>query len=68
MCTETNSDQGHVDVYIDGRYRKTIDTYAPSRSAQQSVFTADLPDAAYHTLRLVKKSGQYLVIGRFTIR
>ncbi|MFF7989030.1 hypothetical protein ACFZDG_04450 [Kitasatospora xanthocidica] len=65
--TETNSDQGQVDVYIDGRYRKTIDTYAPSRSAQQSVFTADLPDG-YHTLRLVKKSGQYLVVDRFTIR
>ncbi|MFF7989022.1 hypothetical protein ACFZDG_04410 [Kitasatospora xanthocidica] len=65
--TATNSDQGQVDVYIDGRLRKTVDTYAPTRSAQQSVFTADLPDG-YHTLRLVKKSGQYLVVDRFTIR
>ncbi|WP_420714054.1 hypothetical protein [Streptomyces sp. NRRL WC-3742] len=65
--TETNSDQGQVDVYIDGRYRKTVDTYSPTRVAQQPVFTADLLDG-YHTLRLVKKSGQYLVVDRFTIR
>lgn len=65
--TETNSDQGPVDVYVNGRYRTTVNTYAPTRSAQQSVFTTDLP-AGHHTLRLVKESGQYLVVDRFTIR
>ncbi|MFJ7249463.1 hypothetical protein ACIQWA_33200 [Kitasatospora sp. NPDC098652] len=56
-----------MDVYVDGRLRTTVDTHAPSRSAQQSVFTADLPDG-HHTLRPVRKSGPYLVVDRFTIR
>lgn len=65
--SETNSDQGLVDVYVDGRYRTTVDTHASSRSAQKSVFSAELPDGN-QPLRLVKKSGQYLVVDRITIR
>ncbi|WP_420714053.1 hypothetical protein [Streptomyces sp. NRRL WC-3742] len=66
--TETNSDQGEVDVYIDGRLRKTVNASSAGRLAQQPVFTSDDLPNGYHTLRLVKKSGQYLVADRFTIR
>ncbi|MEV6843640.1 X2-like carbohydrate binding domain-containing protein [Actinoplanes sp. NPDC051411] len=68
--TEMDSSQGNVDIYLDGRLVKTVDTGrepGKPRLAQQTVFTVnDLPDGS-HTLRAVKKSGSYMLLDRIDV-
>jgi hypothetical protein len=68
VITEKNSDQGDVDIYVDGQYRTTADTTNPTRQAQQRIYRIDGLTLGPHTIRLVKKNGRYLVIDRFTFR
>lgn len=68
VVSEKNSDQGDVAIYVDGQYRKTVDTTNPTRQAQKLIYRIDDLPPGTHTIRLVKKSGQYMVIDRFTFR
>ncbi|MFF7993392.1 DUF5696 domain-containing protein [Kitasatospora xanthocidica] len=62
LITEKNTDEGQADIYLDGQLVQTVDAYAPSRSVQVPVYSvAGLPYGA-HTLKAVKKSGDYLLI------
>ena len=65
--TELNSDEGLVDVYLDGEFRETVDCHAASRSAQQTAFRAEGLEPGRHTLRLVKKSGEYMLVDAFIV-
>ncbi|SDE12588.1 X2-like carbohydrate binding domain-containing protein [Glycomyces harbinensis] len=67
--TETHESQGEVDVYLDGEFQETVDTHqAEGRGVQQVVYSvADLPNGA-HTIRLEKKSGQFMLLDRFDVR
>ncbi|MFF7994269.1 right-handed parallel beta-helix repeat-containing protein [Kitasatospora xanthocidica] len=62
--TEKNSDQGLVDVYLDDALQATADTSNPTRLAQQTVYSARNLTAGSHTLRVVKKSGTYMLLDR----
>jgi hypothetical protein len=67
--TELDSSEGDADVYIDGQLVKTVSAYIPtaSHTAQQTVFTVnDLTDGQ-HTLRVVMKSGQFMLIDRLDV-
>jgi hypothetical protein len=68
VLTEKYSDQGDVDIYIDGQFRTTVDTTNPTRQTQQLIYRIDNLPEGPHTIRLVKKSGNFFVIDHFTIR
>ncbi len=69
--TETHESQGDVDIYLDGELKKTVSTHrdpADGRGAQQVVYSiSDLPSGS-HTIRGVKKSGQYMLVDKLNIR
>lgn len=68
--TETHSSQGEAEVYLDGVLVDTVDTYldpAQGRGVQQVVYSVrDLADGS-HTLRVVKKSGQFMLLDRLDV-
>jgi hypothetical protein len=66
FVTETNSDEGAIGVYVDGQLRQTVNASGPARAAQQVVYHLDGLTPGVHTIRLVKQSGTYLIIDRFT--
>ncbi|MEV6415202.1 X2-like carbohydrate binding domain-containing protein [Kribbella sp. NPDC051718] len=66
--TEKDPSQGEVEIYVDGALKATVDTHADSRSAQQLVYSiSDLPNGS-HTIRGVKKSGQFMLVDKLVIR
>ncbi|MFJ4253494.1 X2-like carbohydrate binding domain-containing protein [Microbacterium sp. NPDC090003] len=66
--TETHSSQGEAEIYLDGVLVDTVDTFqADGRGVQQQVYSVrDLPNGS-HTLRVVKKSGQFMLNDRLDI-
>ncbi|WP_341947205.1 X2-like carbohydrate binding domain-containing protein [Microbacterium sp. LWH11-1.2] len=66
--TETHSSQGEADVYLDGQLVDTVDTFlAEGRGVQQVVYSVrDLPNGS-HTLRVVKKSGQFMLLDKLDV-
>jgi hypothetical protein len=68
--TETDESQGDVDVYIDGEFKKTVSTHnepGQARGVQQTVYSVSgLPNGS-HTLRVVKKSGGFMLIDRLNV-
>ncbi|MEU4114846.1 hypothetical protein AB0F71_10175 [Kitasatospora sp. NPDC028055] len=68
VVTETNSDEGTMDVYVDGQPRGSVNANTPTRNAQQRVYTIDGLPYGVHTLKLVKISGSYLLVDRLTYR
>lgn len=70
--TETDPGQGDVDIYIDGQFKQTVSTYMdPSQGhnkPQQVVYSiSDLPNGN-HTIRAVKKSGQFMLLDKLNVR
>lgn len=65
--TERFSDQGLVDVYLDGTLRATVDTANPTRLTQQVVYSARGLAPGTHTLRAVKRSGTYMLLDRLDV-
>ncbi|WP_220039935.1 X2-like carbohydrate binding domain-containing protein [Nonomuraea aridisoli] len=53
-------DQGEVDVYVDGKMAKRVDTHSASRVSGQKLFSADGLRDGEHTLKLVKVSGDLM--------
>ncbi len=70
--TETDPGQGDVDIYIDGEFKQTVSTYLDPAQGhnkpQQVVYSvSDLPNGS-HTIRAVKKSGQFMLLDKLNIR
>ncbi len=68
--TELDSSEGDADVYIDGSLVKTISAAGdPGKShvGQQVVFTTNDLSNGQHTLRVVMKSGQFMLIDRLDV-
>ncbi|MGN7800442.1 X2-like carbohydrate binding domain-containing protein [Leifsonia sp. 22587] len=67
--TELDSSEGDADVYIDGQLVKTVSANIPtaSHTAQQVVFTTNDLTNGQHTLRVVMKSGQFMLIDRLDV-
>jgi hypothetical protein len=63
--TETNSDEGNVQVYIDDTLQATVSAYSAARQTQQTIWSASGLTAGSHTLKLVKAGGSYLVLDAF---
>ena len=69
FVTETHNSQGDVDIYLDGELKQTVTTYREEgRGAQQVVYSiSDLPNGT-HTIRGVKKSGQFMLLDKLNVR
>ncbi|WP_410791273.1 X2-like carbohydrate binding domain-containing protein [Kribbella sp. C-35] len=70
--TETDPGQGDVDIYVDGEFKQTVSTYMDPAQGhnkpQQIVYSvSDLPNGS-HTIRGVKKSGQFMLLDKLNIR
>jgi len=65
--TEKNADQGKVDVFIDGELQGTVDCLNDTRIAQQAVFSKHGLSNGEHTIKLVKKDAQWLVLDAFIV-
>lgn len=68
--TETHSSQGEAEVYLDGVLVDTVDTYldpAGGRGAQQVVYSVRDLEEGSHVLRVVKKSGQFMLLDRLDV-
>ncbi|NOU90683.1 hypothetical protein GC102_33880 [Paenibacillus sp. LMG 31460] len=67
LITEKDTSQGDIDIYVDDVFKETVSTYHASRLAQQTVYSiAGLPSGS-HTLKVVKKSGSYMLLDKITI-
>ncbi|MDQ1544048.1 MAG: alpha-galactosidase [Actinomycetota bacterium] len=68
--TEEDTSQGQNDVYIDGNLVKTVDTGRADgqpRLVQQAVYTATGLTNGSHTIKVVKKSGGYMLLDRIDV-
>ena len=68
MITEKDNAQGDMDIYVDGDFLQTISTYAPEKQVQQSVYYVDGLTDEEHTVKVVKKSGYYMLLDRLKYR
>lgn len=68
LITELDSSQGEMDIYIDDEFKQTVDTYYTSRVTHRAVYNiAGLPEGE-HTIKAVKKSGQFMLLDQLRIR
>lgn len=68
--TELDESQGDVDIYLDGAFQKSVNTGLDAgepRQAQQTVWSAGGLPNGNHTLRVVKKSGQFMLLDRLDV-
>ena len=67
VLTEINSDEGGIDVYVDGVKTQSVTAAGATRLAQQPVVSVRGLANGTHTVKLVKTSGQFMVIDAFTV-
>jgi hypothetical protein len=65
--TEKNTDEGNVDVYLDGVLKTTVSCANATRLVQQTVYSVGGLTSGSHTLKLVKKDGTYMLIDAITV-
>ncbi len=65
--SETYTDEGNVDVYIDGTYQKTVSAYSTSRKTQVVLYSNLNLSAGQHTIKLVKTSGTFMLLDSLKI-
>ncbi len=65
--TEKNSDMGTVDVYIDNVLQSTADCYNATRLVKQTVYTKTGLTSGQHTIKVVKKTGTYMLVDAFNV-
>lgn len=68
VITQINSDEGQVDLYVDGQPVGTIDNSSPTRQHQQTVFSKLGLTPGEHTIKGVMKTGSYLIVDSFKVR
>jgi hypothetical protein len=67
VLSEINSDEGGIDVYVDGTKTTSVSAAGPTRLAQQPVVSVTGLAKGNHTVKLVKTGGQYMLIDGFTV-
>ncbi|MED7948779.1 right-handed parallel beta-helix repeat-containing protein [Streptomyces sp. BE20] len=60
-------DQGNVEIYVDGVSKGLVNTYAASRTAQQSIYTVNGLTPGSHTIKIVKRTGAKATVDGFDI-
>jgi alpha-galactosidase len=69
FITAKGPSQGNVDIYLDNKFKQTVSTYHTDRLTGQTVYSiSGLPNGT-HTIKGVKKSGDYMLVDklRFTV-
>ncbi|MFF4358935.1 hypothetical protein [Streptomyces sp. NPDC001604] len=64
---EKNTDQGQVEIFIDGTSKGLVDTNATSRQAQAVVYSTNGLSAGSHTVQVVKRSGSWATLDGFEV-
>ncbi|MBW8806708.1 MAG: right-handed parallel beta-helix repeat-containing protein [Catenulisporales bacterium] len=67
VLSETNSDEGGIDVYVDGVKTQSVTALASSRLAQQVIASVSGLSKGQHTVKLVKTGGTYLLVDALTV-
>ncbi|MFF1723690.1 hypothetical protein [Streptomyces sviceus] len=67
VLSETNSDEGGIDVYIDGTKIQSVSAAGSSRLAQQVVASVSGLAKGQHTIKLVKTGGTSMLLDGFTV-
>jgi hypothetical protein len=67
FITECNSDEGPMDVYIDGALVKTVDCASNERRSQQAVYHQLWNTEGDHEIKVQNKSGSYLIVDAFKV-
>ncbi|MBP3961249.1 glycoside hydrolase family 27 protein [Paenibacillus sp. DLE-14] len=67
LITEKEAGQGDIDIYIDNVFKGTVSTYNATRLTQQSVYRISGLTNGSHTIKVVKKSGTYMLIDAFKV-
>jgi hypothetical protein len=67
VLSETNTDEGTIDVYVDGVKTETVNAYSATRLAQQPIVDISGLSQGAHTVKLVKTGGQYMLVNAFTV-
>ncbi|WP_223198964.1 right-handed parallel beta-helix repeat-containing protein [Solihabitans fulvus] len=68
LITEKYSDEGEIDIYVDGVLQTTVDATSATRAYQQTVYSKDGLAPGVHTLKGVMKTGQYMIVDGFAVR
>ncbi|GGA00012.1 hypothetical protein GCM10008018_52830 [Paenibacillus marchantiophytorum] len=68
--TEVDQGQGDVDMYIDGQLHGTAHTYGANahNDAQRDVYTVSNLPLGVHTLKAVKKTGQFMLLDALKVQ
>jgi hypothetical protein len=67
VITEKEAAQGNIDIYVDGVFKQTVNTYNATRQVQQTVFSISWPTSGSHTIKGVKASGTYMLLDALKI-
>ncbi|HTJ72960.1 MAG TPA: hypothetical protein VL551_35810 [Actinospica sp.] len=67
VLSETNSDEGTIDVYVDGTKTETVNASSTTRVAQQPVVDISGLSQGAHTVKIVKTGGQYMLVNAYTV-
>ncbi|WP_436494975.1 alpha-L-fucosidase [Actinokineospora sp. HUAS TT18] len=65
--TETFSDEGQIDIYLDNVFQTTVNATSGPRLTQQAVYRATGLTPGTHTLKGVKKNGTYMLVDRLDV-
>ncbi|MGW8884545.1 right-handed parallel beta-helix repeat-containing protein [Streptomyces sp. NPDC055749] len=68
VITQVNTDEGEVDLYLDGVFVTTIDNHNDTRVHQKTVFSTSGLAPGVHTLKGVMKTGSYFIVDSFKTR
>ncbi|HXF09269.1 MAG TPA: alkaline phosphatase family protein, partial [Desulfuromonadaceae bacterium] len=63
--TETYTDEGNVDVYIDGVFQTTVSCNSTTRQSQVVAYSNTGLAAGSHTIKVVKNGGTYMLFDAF---
>jgi hypothetical protein len=62
VISEKNSDEGNMEVYIDGADKGSYSADSSTREAQQVIYSVSGLTPGSHTLKIVKDSGTYMLL------
>jgi len=62
VISEKYSDEGNVEVYLDGTNEGTFSAYTTTRELQQVIYSVTGLPAGTHTIQIVKESGTYMLL------
>lgn len=57
-----SASQGDIDIYVDDVFKETVSAHHASRLTQQAVYSISGLANGAHTIKAVKKSGEYMLV------